>query len=291
MIVPPSCSRQRERQRRLAARGRPCDKHRLCPGVLSDDLTSQLSFPIRRSPRSTRPRSRVARRRAADRRRTRALARSRHRRRHSLYAGRRGRQSDRASACAPRSPDRPIDVVVQPLAGRRKRLFVADMDSTMIGQECIDELADYVGPEGACRGDHRARDARRDRVRAGAARARRAAQGPAGRGGRGGHREAHHADAGRRARWSPPCGRTARYTCLVSGGFTLFTGRIAAMIGFDEHRGNTLIVEDGKLAGRVAEPILGREAKLATLDRIARPPRPRAARRRSRPATARTIWR
>ena len=52
---------------------------------------------------------------------------------------------------------------------------------------------------------------------------------------------------------------------LVSGGFTLFTGRVAAMIGFDEHRGNTLIVEDGKLAGRVDEPILGREAKLATL--------------------------
>jgi phosphoserine phosphatase len=55
------------------------------------------------------------------------------------------------------------------------------------------------------------------------------------------------------------------FTCLVSGGFTLFTSRIAAMIGFDEHRGNTLIVEDGKLAGRVAEPVLGREAKLATL--------------------------
>ena len=47
------------------------------------------------------------------------------------------------------------------------------------------------------------------------------------------------------------------------------------MIGFDENRGNTLVVEDGKLAGRVAEPILGREAKLATLDRIARPARPR----------------
>ena len=55
------------------------------------------------------------------------------------------------------------------------------------------------------------------------------------------------------------------HTCLVSGGFTLFTGPVAAMVGFDEHRGNTLIVEDGKLAGRVQEPVLGREAKLATL--------------------------
>jgi phosphoserine phosphatase len=55
------------------------------------------------------------------------------------------------------------------------------------------------------------------------------------------------------------------YTCLVSGGFTLFTGPICRTIGFDEDRGNTLIVEDGKLSGRVAEPILGREAKLATL--------------------------
>jgi phosphoserine phosphatase len=58
------------------------------------------------------------------------------------------------------------------------------------------------------------------------------------------------------------------YTCLVSGGFTLFTGRVAAMIGFEEHRGNTLIVEDGKLSGRVEEPILGREAKLATLTEL-----------------------
>src|SRR6202030_1855129 len=52
---------------------------------------------------------------------------------------------------------------------------------------------------------------------------------------------------------------------LVSGGFTLFTGPISRTIGFNEDRGNTLIVEDGKLSGRVAEPILGREAKLATL--------------------------
>jgi phosphoserine phosphatase len=55
------------------------------------------------------------------------------------------------------------------------------------------------------------------------------------------------------------------YTCLVSGGFTLFTNRIAEMIGFQENRANTLLVEDGKLTGEVAEPIVGREAKLSTL--------------------------
>jgi phosphoserine phosphatase len=70
--------------------------------------------------------------------------------------------------------------------------------------------------------------------------------------------------------------RNGGHTCLVSGGFTLFTHRVAALIGFDEDRGNTLIAENGNLAGRVAEPILGREAKLATLlelrDRLGLPP-------------------
>ena len=55
------------------------------------------------------------------------------------------------------------------------------------------------------------------------------------------------------------------YTCLVSGGFTLFSSKVAAMIGFQENRANELLAEDGKLTGTVAEPILGREAKLATL--------------------------
>ena len=58
------------------------------------------------------------------------------------------------------------------------------------------------------------------------------------------------------------------HTCLVSGGFTLFTEKIATVIGFDEHRGNVLVVENGKLAGRVEEPVLGKEAKLATLKEL-----------------------
>ena len=158
----------------------------------------------------------------------------------------------------------PVDVVVQPLAARRKRLFVADMDSTMIGQECIDELADYAGlrahvaaiTERAMRGEVAFEPALRERVAL--------LKGlPA---------AVVDEVIEKRITLTPgACTLIATMrasgalTCLVSGGFTLFTGRIAAMVGFDEHRGNTLIVEDGKLAGRVAEPILGRDAKLATL--------------------------
>jgi phosphoserine phosphatase len=160
--------------------------------------------------------------------------------------------------------DLPIDVVAQPLSVRRKRLFVADMDSTMIGQECIDELADYVGlkahvaaiTERAMRGELAFEPALRERVAL-----------------LKGLPVAVVEDVIAKRITLTPGARTlvatmrahGGFTCLVSGGFTLFTSRVAAMIGFDEHRGNTLIVEDGKLAGRVAEPILGREAKYATL--------------------------
>jgi phosphoserine phosphatase len=160
--------------------------------------------------------------------------------------------------------DVPVDVVAQPLSVRRKMLFVADMDSTMIGQECIDELADYVGlkahvaaiTERAMRGEIAFEPALRERVAllkglpvavVEEVIAKRITLTPG----------ARTLVATMRANGS--------HTCLISGGFTLFTGRIAAMIGFDEHRGNTLIVEDGKLAGRVEEPILGRDAKVATL--------------------------
>jgi phosphoserine phosphatase len=158
----------------------------------------------------------------------------------------------------------PIDIVVQPLSRRRKRLFLADMDSTMIGQECIDELADYVGlkaevseiTERAMRGEIAFEPALRERVAL--------LKGlPVG---------VVDEIIGSRITLTPG-GRalvqTMRanggYACLVSGGFTLFTGPVAALIGFHEHRSNLLIVENEKLAGRVEEPILGREAKLATL--------------------------
>jgi phosphoserine phosphatase len=158
----------------------------------------------------------------------------------------------------------PVDVLVQPEAGRRKRLFLADMDSTMIGQECIDELADFVGlkaevasiTERAMRGEIAFEPALRERVAllagldaevVGRILEERITLTPGGRA----------LVATMRA--------NGGYTALVSGGFTLFTGPVAARIGFDEHRGNTLFVADGRFTGHVADPILGREAKLDTL--------------------------
>jgi phosphoserine phosphatase len=159
----------------------------------------------------------------------------------------------------------PIDIVMQPQGIRRKRLLLADMDSTMIGQECIDELAAYVGKkahvaeitERAMRGEIAFAPALIERVALliglpasiiDEVIAKHITLTPGG----------------------PALVATMRahgaYTCLVSGGFTLFTARIAAMIGFDEARANTLLVDGhGRLTGRVAEPILGREAKLETL--------------------------
>ena len=160
--------------------------------------------------------------------------------------------------------DLPIDIVVQPRAARRKKLFLADMDSTMIGQECIDELADFAGlkahvakiTERAMRGEIEFEPALRERVAL--------LKGmPVG-----------VVDEVLKQRITPaPGGRelvaTMRahgaYTCLISGGFTLFTSAVAAMIGFQENRANELLVEHGKLTGEVREPILGRATKLATL--------------------------
>ena len=160
--------------------------------------------------------------------------------------------------------DLPIDIVVQPQALRRKKLFLADMDFTMIGQECIDELADYAGlkahvagiTERAMRGEIEFEPALRERV----ALLRGLAVGVV--------------DEVLKQRIAPtPGGRAlvmtmrahGAYTCLISGGFTLFTNAVAEMIGFQENRANELKVEDGKLSGKVVEPILGRAAKLATL--------------------------
>jgi phosphoserine phosphatase len=158
----------------------------------------------------------------------------------------------------------PLDVIVQARPDRRKRLFLADMDSTMIGQECIDELADFVGlkekvagiTERAMRGELAFEPALRERVRL-------LAGLPAG---------VVDRILAERITFTPGGAalvRTMRahggYAALVSGGFTLFTGPVAAAIGFDEHRSNRLVVEDGHLAGRVEEPIVGKEAKLAAL--------------------------
>jgi phosphoserine phosphatase len=162
-----------------------------------------------------------------------------------------------------------IDVVVQPTAHRRKRLFVADMDSTMIEQECIDELADLVGlkahvsaiTERAMRGEIAFEPALRERVAL-----------------LKGLPETVIDDViASRITLTPGARvlvetmkRHGAHTCLVSGGFSLFTQRVAGMIGFDENHANTLLINDGKLTGEVEEPILGREAKLDTLLELAR---------------------
>ncbi|UGY16436.1 phosphoserine phosphatase SerB [Bradyrhizobium septentrionale] len=160
--------------------------------------------------------------------------------------------------------DLPIDVVVQPRIGRRKKLFLADMDSTMIGQECIDELADFAGlkahvadiTERAMRGEIEFESALRERVAL--------LKGL----------PVNVVDEVLEKRITlTPGGRdlvmTMRahgaYTCLISGGFTLFTSVVAAKVGFQENRANQLQVENGKLTGEVVEPILGRATKLATL--------------------------
>lgn len=160
--------------------------------------------------------------------------------------------------------DLPIDIVVQPVGFRRKKLFLADMDSTMIGQECIDELADLVGmkahvaaiTERAMRGEIEFEPALRERVAL-------LKDLPAG---------VVDEVLAKRITLTPG-GSTlvatmrahGAYTCLVSGGFTLFTRAVAAKIGFQENRANELVVRDGKFTGEVKEPILGRAAKLATL--------------------------
>ena len=159
----------------------------------------------------------------------------------------------------------PIDFAVLPAGPhRRKRLFLADMDSTMIEQECIDELADVVGikqqvaaiTERAMRGEIAFEPALRERV------------------GLLKGLPASVVDELICTRITVTPGASTlvgtmrahgAYTCLVSGGFTLFTGPIAARIGFEEARANQLDVVDGMLAGTVAEPIVGAEAKRATL--------------------------
>jgi phosphoserine phosphatase len=157
-----------------------------------------------------------------------------------------------------------VDVIVQPTATRRKRLLLADMDSTMIGQECIDELADYLGlkaevsevTERAMRGEIAFEPALRERVAL-------LANLPVG---------VVDEIVASRVTLTPGGSELVRtmrhngaYTCLVSGGFTVFTGPIGARIGFDEHRSNRLLVQEGRIAGQVEEPVLGREAKRAAL--------------------------
>ncbi|MFU8881093.1 MAG: phosphoserine phosphatase SerB [Rhodobacterales bacterium] len=160
-----------------------------------------------------------------------------------------------------------LDLVVQPAHGRRKQMLLADMDSTMIQQECIDELADMAGVGAHVAGiTARAMNGELDFE---AALLERVALLQ-------GLDEAVIAQVIAERITFMPGGAAlvatmkahGGYAALVSGGFTAFTARVAAVLGFDENRANTLLVADGKLTGDVARPILGRQAKIEALEQI-----------------------
>jgi phosphoserine phosphatase len=176
----------------------------------------------------------------------------------------------RVAADASRIADRArvdINPILDAGPRRRKRLLIADMESTIIEQEMLDELADFVGlrekissiTERAMRGELNFEAALRERVGLLAGLDAKVLDEVAGR-----ITLIPGAEALLRTMKA-----NGAYCALVSGGFTVFTARIAEHLGFDEHQANVLEVADGKLTGRVAEPILGREAKLAALLRLA----------------------
>ena len=162
----------------------------------------------------------------------------------------------------------PIDLVIQEAETRRKKLLIADMDSTMIGQECIDELAAEVGLKEkvaditarAMNGEIAFEPALRERVAllkglplsvVDEVIAKRITLTSGGL----------ELIATMKAK--------GYYTALVSGGFTVFTIRIGATLGFNENRANVLLEENGILTGLVEEPILGKQAKVDALNEIA----------------------
>ncbi|MDF3606728.1 phosphoserine phosphatase SerB [Paracoccus sp. DMF-8] len=161
-----------------------------------------------------------------------------------------------------------FDMAIQPTATRRKAILIADMDSTMIQQECIDELADFAGvgervaaiTARAMNGELNFHEALIERV-----------------GLLAGLNESVIAQVLAERITLAPGGRelvaTMRgqgaYAALVSGGFLEFTGPVAKMLGFDEDRANTLLSDDGVLTGHVGLPVLGREAKVEALHDIA----------------------
>jgi len=160
-----------------------------------------------------------------------------------------------------------VDMIVQAASERRKKMLLADMDSTMIQQECIDELAGEVGVGDLVKEiTARAMNGELDFEAALDERVALLADQPA-----------HIIDKVLKERIKfMPGGRTliatmkadGAYAALVSGGFTAFTHKVAETLGFDEHHANTLLVDGDKLSGKVARPILGREAKVEQLEKI-----------------------
>lgn len=160
-----------------------------------------------------------------------------------------------------------VDLVIQPAAGRKKKMLLADMDSTMIQQECIDELADEAGvgervkdiTAKAMNGELDFEGALDERVGLlkglpetviGKVLVERITYMPGGK------------------ELLATMKANGAYAALVSGGFTAFTASVAKSLGFDENRANTLLVEDGKLTGKAGRPILGKQAKVDALEEI-----------------------
>ena len=156
------------------------------------------------------------------------------------------------------------DVCVQPTENRKKSVLVCDMDSTLIGQECIDELADFAGvknkvseiTERAMRGEIGFEGALEERVGLLRGLPTSVLQQC--------FEERIHLNPGART-LAQTMSQHGANTLIVSGGFTFFTERVALACGFADHQANTLIEKDGSLTGTVGYPILGREAKLEAL--------------------------
>lgn len=161
--------------------------------------------------------------------------------------------------------DLPVDFAIQSAENRRKRLLIADMDSTIINVECLDELADFAGvkaqvseiTERAMRGELAFEGALRERVGMLKGLGVEALQSC--------YDQRVQLNPGARALVVTMAQNGAR-CALVSGGFTFFTSRVAEAAGFHLNRANTLIELDGVLTGHVGDPILGKEAKLAALN-------------------------
>ncbi|SFK42681.1 phosphoserine phosphatase SerB [Falsiroseomonas stagni] len=161
----------------------------------------------------------------------------------------------------------PVDAIAMPAEGRRKRLLVADMDSTIVTSETLDEIAAFAGlkekiaeiTRRSMNGELDFRQALVERV------------------GMLGGLDVSALEATWAATEMMPGAAELVATmrangatcCLASGGFTFFTGRVAEKLGFHHHVSNILLIEDGKLTGKVVEPVFDRNAKLSTLKQLA----------------------
>ena len=163
--------------------------------------------------------------------------------------------------------DAPVDVLAQPAGERRKRLLIADMESTLIENEMLDELADYVGKRAEIAAiTARAMNGELDFTGALDARVELLA----------GLDQSVLDESAQRIRYMPGAAAliatmqaNGAQTAIVSGGFRWYTALVARKLGVGQEFGNHLEIRHGKLTGKVVPPILGREAKLETLVRLA----------------------